>query len=50
MRILLITSKWPTIDQEIDGGCMTGLNVLDTIVGYSRVDISQELTKLISTL
>ena len=39
MRILLITSKWPTIDQEIDGGCMTGLNVLDTIVGYSRVDL-----------
>lgn len=39
MRILLITSKWPTVDQEIDGGCMTGLNVLDTIVGYSRVDI-----------
>lgn len=39
MRILLITSKWPTTTQEIDGGCMTALNVLDAIVEDSCVDL-----------
>lgn len=39
MRILLITSKWPTINHEIDGGCMTAKNVLDAIIEDSYVDL-----------
>lgn len=39
MRILLISSKWPTTTQEIDGGCMTAQNVLDAIVENSCVDL-----------
>lgn len=39
MKVLLITSKWPTTTQEIDGGCMTALNVIDSIVEESCVDL-----------
>lgn len=39
MRVLIVTSKWAVIEQEIDGGCMTACNVLEAISSKSVVDI-----------
>lgn len=39
MRVLLITSKWAMPRKDIDGGCMTSRNILDSIANQSTVDI-----------
>lgn len=39
MKILLISSKWPTSEREIDGGAMTAINVIDAISGHAHIDL-----------
>lgn len=39
MKVLLITSKWSVLGEDIDGGSMTARDVLDTIAADSIVDL-----------
>lgn len=39
MKILLVTGKWPISNSDIDGGCLTTMNILETLNSKYCVDI-----------
>ncbi len=39
LNVLLITSRWPVDKKEIDGGCMTALNICDALSGVANIDL-----------
>ena len=39
MNILLVTGKWPISKSDIDGGCLTTMNILETLESKCNIDI-----------
>ena len=39
MNVLLVTGKWPISNEDVDGGCQTTIDILETLHCKCNVDI-----------